>query len=105
MKTKTTLFALPALSLTLFSFNPESNHAKIARLDNGNFLVQGMDISEEDWSTITDFAAGGIIFKQTYKNKKDAEKLDQELITTTQTEETLSLASRQKIEQILSKYE
>ncbi|MCC5921346.1 MAG: hypothetical protein LAT68_11245 [Cyclobacteriaceae bacterium] len=104
IKTLLILVALGAFSLTSFR---GVHSSKVERQDNGNIALKGIQMSQEDWSTIEAMAAGGFIFSRTATRKKDVDKVDAELVSTTQLDpkEELELASVHKINSILAKYE
>lgn len=93
---------MAGLGLTLFAFKPVPN-SKITRLENGNFELKGVNISNTDLKALNELANSTIFFKQTVTKSQGTS-----VVTTQAVTNNANLAPQEdvaKVNNILAKYE
>ena len=102
MNLKIAFPVIAGLGLTLFAFKPVPN-SNITRLENGNYHLNGVNMSESDIAELNDLARGKFIFHHNVKKDKDASIVTDDLVSTQSTTPTTEEVA--KVNSILSRYE
>lgn len=93
---------IAGLGLTLFAFKPVPN-SNITRMENGNYHLNGVNMSESDITALNDLAKGKFIFHHNLHKDDGKSILTDDLVSTQgPTPPPTELA---KVNSILSKYE
>lgn len=104
MNLKIVLPVIAGLGLTLFSFKPMPS-SSVNHLENGNFRMNNVQMSDADISELSALAVGGFIFHHNVHKDKDATSVTDDVATTKSTVLSVSASTYNRVTDILAKYE
>lgn len=104
MNLKIVLPVIAGLGLTLLAFKPMPT-SSISRLENGNFRLHNVQISDADLTELNALAVGGFIFHHNVKKDKDASVVTDDVATTKSVVTIESFTAMNRVNDILAKYE